>query len=152
MFFSDADYPGKDISDVVYVSISEKDDKPVHVYIADNSKGQRAVQAYIGTLNVKYPGKVNITWTTLDVIASRYQDSERRSDSNSSQHLNSNQERLLATWRKQTTREVPICTSHLVGTVPSSLMSKHACMGNWKFWMSSRVKKGWNCWVLPILE
>ncbi|EJI3985382.1 type II secretion protein E, partial [Escherichia coli] len=93
MFFSDADYPGKDISDVVYVSISEKDDKPVHVYIADNSKGQRAVQAYIGTLNVKYPGKVNITWTTLDVIASRYQDSERRSDSNSSQHLNSNQEK-----------------------------------------------------------
>lgn len=49
MFFSDADYPGKDISDVVYVSISEKDDKPVQVYIADNSKGQRAVQAYIGT-------------------------------------------------------------------------------------------------------
>lgn len=63
--FSDADYPGKDISDVVYVSISEKDDKPVHVYIADNSKGQRAVQAYIGTLNVKYPGKVNITGPLL---------------------------------------------------------------------------------------
>ena len=79
MFFSDADYPGKDISDVVYVSISEKDDKPVQVYIADNSKGQRAVQAYIGTLNVKYPGQVNITSTTLDVIASRYQDSEKRS-------------------------------------------------------------------------
>ncbi|EOW6026854.1 ATPase, T2SS/T4P/T4SS family, partial [Escherichia coli] len=96
MFFSDADYPGKDISDVVYVSISEKDDKPVHVYIADNSKGQRAVQAYIGTLNVKYPGKVNITWTTLDVIASRYQDSERSSDSNSSQHLNSNQEKVIS--------------------------------------------------------
>lgn len=96
MFFSDADYPGKDISDVVYVSISEKDDKPVHVYIADNSKGQRAVQAYIGTLNVKYPGKVNITWTTLDVIASRYQDSERGSDSNSSQHLNSNQEKVIS--------------------------------------------------------
>lgn len=92
ILISDVEQPYDDISEYVSIDVING---LVEVSVTDNHKGDRSVQNYVTSLRTKYPGKVNIKFTTMDVIASHNEKKEININSGKSE-LNANQRKVLS--------------------------------------------------------